>query len=159
VTDSEPKHVRGLCDLADCEGVASLAYHDEEAGIYVEVCAEHASSLGGFDSDYERVEHDSPHREPERVETHACGGDLRVYKVNAGDGDSEGDDDGDENKNKNKNKNEDIDGAETEAVHRVCGGVRLRGSDTAHTGEDSMTVKTASANPDTVSDTSSDEGR
>ena len=81
MSGSEPKHVRGLCDLADCEEVASRAYRDEEAELYVEVCAEHASSLGGFDSDYERVEHDSPHRKPERVENHGCGGDLHVYSV------------------------------------------------------------------------------
>jgi len=87
----EPKHVRGICDIADCEEVASRAYRDEEAELYVEVCAEHASSLGGFDSEYKRVEHDSPHREPKRVEKHACGGDLRVYEV------------------------------DDEAVHRVCG--------------------------------------
>ncbi|MDZ7687612.1 MAG: hypothetical protein U5J64_02615 [Halobacteriales archaeon] len=88
---NEPKHVRGLCDIADCEGVASRAYRDEEAGLYVEVCAEHATSLGGFDSDYERVEHDSPHREPESVEKHACGGDLHVYTVETQDGDGDAD--------------------------------------------------------------------
>jgi hypothetical protein len=81
VTADAPKHVRGLCDIADCEEVASRAYRDEEADLYVEVCAEHGSSLGGFDSDYERVEHDSPHREPKRVETHDCGGDLHVYDI------------------------------------------------------------------------------
>lgn len=81
MTADAPKHVRGLCDIADCEEVASRAYRDEEAELYVEVCVEHASSLGGFDSDYERVEHDSPHREPKSVESHACGADLHVYEV------------------------------------------------------------------------------
>ena len=76
-----PKHARGLCDIADCEEVASRAYRDRDADLYLEVCPEHASSLGGFDSEYERVEHDSPHREPERTEKHTCGGDLHVYEV------------------------------------------------------------------------------
>ncbi len=110
----EPKHVRGVCDIADCDGVASRAYRDEEADIYVEVCADHAASLGGFDSEYERVEHDSPHREPECVESHDCGGELRVYSV----GDSD------------------------EGIHRVCVrcgyAVLVR-----HTGERTMTVKEA----------------
>jgi len=114
---NEPKHVRGLCDIADCDGVASRAYRDEEADIYLEICADHASSLGGFDSGYERVEHDSPHREPERVESHDCGGELRVYPVG-----------------------EDEDEDEDEGVHRVCVrcgyAVLVR-----HTGERKMTVK------------------
>ncbi len=122
MTAGAPKHVRGLCDIADCEEVASRAYRDDDAGLYVEVCVEHASSLGGFDSDYERVEHDSPHRKPERTETHSCGGDLHVYSVDGAD---------------------DEDGAETDTVHRVCTdcgyAVLIR-----DTGEKSMTVKTAS---------------
>lgn len=116
MTAEEPKHIHGVCDIADCDGVASRAYRDEEADIYVEVCADHASSLGGFDSDYERVEHDSPHREPESVETHGCGGELRVYAVER-DGDKEG-------------------------VHRVC--VRCGYAVLVlHTGEKTMTVKEA----------------
>jgi len=114
---NEPKHVRGICDIADCDCVASRAYRDEEANIYLEICADHASSLGGFDSDYERVEHDSPHREPERVESHDCGGELRVYSVGE-------------------------DGEEDEGVHRVCArcgyAVLVR-----HTGEKTMRVKEA----------------
>jgi len=91
VTDGgEPDHVRGVCDIVDCDGVACHAFRDGEADLYVEVCTEHTSSFEGFDSDYERVEHDSPHREPVRTETHDCGGDLHVYDVpNDGDGDTE----------------------------------------------------------------------
>lgn len=76
-----PDHVRGVCDVADCDGVACLAFRDADDELYVEVCDEHASSFDGFDSDYDRVEHDSPHREPVRVETHDCGGTLHVYDV------------------------------------------------------------------------------
>lgn len=78
---TKPDHVRGICDIVDCDGVACHAFRDGDEEIYVEVCDEHVSSFDGFDSDYERVEHDSPHREPKRVETHACGGDLHVYDV------------------------------------------------------------------------------
>lgn len=78
---TKPDHVRGVCDVADCDGVACLAFRDDEADLYVEVCNEHTSAFQGFDSDYERVTHDSPHREPVRVETHDCGGTLHVYDV------------------------------------------------------------------------------
>jgi hypothetical protein len=82
VTDGgEPDHVRGVCDIVDCDGVACHAFRDGEADLYVEVCTEHTSSFEGFDSDYERVEHDSPHRSPRRVEEHDCGGTLHVYGV------------------------------------------------------------------------------
>jgi ribosomal protein S27AE len=81
---TEPDHVRGVCDIADCEEVASRAFRDDEAEMYVEVCARHQSSFDGFDSDYERVEHDSPHRSPREVERHDCGGDLHVYEVEDG---------------------------------------------------------------------------
>ncbi|MFP4175460.1 MAG: hypothetical protein ACLFSW_06775, partial [Halobacteriales archaeon] len=78
---TDPDHVRGICDIVDCDGVACHAFCDDEAELYVEVCDEHVSSFDGFDSDYERVEHDSPHRSPREVETHDCGGTLHVYDV------------------------------------------------------------------------------
>lgn len=94
---SKPDHVRGVCDIVDCDGVACQAFRDDEAELYVEVCDEHVSSFEGFDSDYERVAQDSPHRSPREVETHDCGGALHVYDVPA-----EGDD------------------GDTEAEYRVC---------------------------------------
>jgi len=81
MSNAKPDHVRGVCDIADCEEIASRAFRDAEGDIYVEVCAEHASSLEGFDSDYERVAHDSPHRSPDRTEEHSCGGELRFYEL------------------------------------------------------------------------------
>ena len=132
MSDWEPKHVRGLCDIADCDGVASRAYRDEEIDMYVEVCADHAQSLGGFDSDYERVEHDSPYREPDRVEKHDCGGELRVYPVESerclgGAGEAGADNDP---------------GSTSRGVHRVC--VRCGYAVLVlHTGENEMTVKEA----------------
>jgi len=81
MSDGAPDHVRGVCDIVDCDGVACHAFRDEDAALYVEVCDEHVSSFDGFDSDYERVAHDSPHRSPREVETHDCGGTLHVYDV------------------------------------------------------------------------------
>jgi len=86
---TEPDHVHGLCDIADCEGVACHAFRDDEAEMYVEVCDGHVSSFDGFDSDYERVEHDSPHRSPREFREHDCGGTLHVYDVPGG-GDNTG---------------------------------------------------------------------
>lgn len=131
MSDWEPKHVRGLCDIADCDCVASRAYRDEDAEIYVEVCADHEPSLGGFDSDYERVEHDSPHREPEDAETHDCGGELRVYSVE------------DEAVARQRDARcAGDDACAVDGVHRVC--VRCGYAVLVlHTGENEMTVKEA----------------
>ena len=87
---TEPDHVRGICDIVDCDGVACHAFRDADGEIYVEVCDEHTSSFDGFDSEYDRVEHDSPHRSPREVERHDCGGALHVYDVPT---DDEGEDD------------------------------------------------------------------
>lgn len=109
---TKPDHVRGICDIVDCDGVACHAFRDTDEEIYVEVCDEHVSSFDGFDSEYEHVEHDSPHRSPREVDTHDCGGELRVYDV-----------------------------PDEDAEHRVCVdcgyAVLLR-----HTGENTMEVRT-----------------
>ncbi|MDY6779559.1 MAG: hypothetical protein SV760_03225, partial [Halobacteria archaeon] len=79
-TETEPRHAEGLCDLGACENLANWAYEDSEGDVYVEVCEEHAGSLESqFDSDYERVDHDSPYRELSDRRGHGCGGDLLVY--------------------------------------------------------------------------------
>jgi hypothetical protein len=120
---AKPDHVRGICDIVDCDGVACHAFRDAGGEVYVEVCDEHVSSFDGFDSDYERVEHDSPYREPARVGTHDCGGTLHVYDVP-----TKEDDDGD-------------------AEHRVCTdcGYALL---VEHTGENEMSVRSTLGNPE-----------
>jgi len=77
----KPDHTRGICDIVDCDEIASRAFCDTQDEIYVEVCTEHASSFDGFDSEYESVPHDSPHRSPDRKEKHNCGGELRYYNL------------------------------------------------------------------------------
>ena len=47
---TEPDHVRGICDIVDCDGIACHAFRDSDDEIYVEVCDEHVSSFDGFDS-------------------------------------------------------------------------------------------------------------
>lgn len=75
-----PDHVRGVCDIGGCDGLANWAYDDGET--YLEVCEAHADSLGSqFDSEYERVAHDSPHRDggPSDRVAHDCGGTILVH--------------------------------------------------------------------------------
>ncbi|MDY7082327.1 MAG: hypothetical protein SXQ77_07980 [Halobacteria archaeon] len=118
-----PRHVRGVCDVGDCDSLATWAYRDAEDGIYVEVCDEHAASFEEqFDSDYERVEHDSPYRDGvERRIPHDCGGERLVYEL----------------------KPEDD---ETSGEYRVCDSCSYA-MVIEHTGEKSMEVRYSSTNP------------
>ncbi|XGI82903.1 hypothetical protein ACEU6E_06355 [Halorutilales archaeon Cl-col2-1] len=81
--DSAPRHVEGRCDLGDCDSLATRAYVDSDGEIYIEVCPSHGESLESeFDSDYDEVERDSPYRdEPERHESHACGGQVEIHET------------------------------------------------------------------------------
>ncbi|MFP4633103.1 MAG: hypothetical protein ACLFMT_06690 [Halobacteriales archaeon] len=79
----KPRHVEGVCDVGDCREVATYALESDD--VYVEVCREHVGGLEGFDSDFERVEHDSPYRgEPREKRDHHCGGSLLVFDVEGG---------------------------------------------------------------------------
>ncbi len=82
----KPDHVDGVCDIGGCHELAVHPLQDPDADIYLEVCRDHVDELtGGFDSSYERVEHDSPHRgPPRRCRSHHCGGTVRVYDVEDG---------------------------------------------------------------------------
>lgn len=78
--DVVPDHVRGRCDIGGCDALANWAYDDGET--YLEVCDDHARNLGSqFDSDYDRVAHDSPYRDedPRDEIPHDCGGTILVF--------------------------------------------------------------------------------